>query len=359
MKVMQTGPAALAVLGIAIAAVASCARSNDPSPNKNTNWLRGCKSDAMCGTELSCLCGICTKPCGTTAECSDPDGATCRSVEDERVRPRCEEDGARDALAICVASCTGAACDDGSAPAGDAGDDDTGSTSTGRPAAAAGSGGGSTVDGGSTEDAGPDTAVSPVDTSVDPEAPPSGCSAAEACRGDFYPGTQAELEELSRCRSISGELSFRGSEGAAPPDAIHNLEPLACLEQVNGRIHIQYLALVESLHGLHNLRRVGTLEVEHMVSLASLDGLEALEEVGNGIHIHYRNTSLVDVDALQNVALRGGPLSIDDAPWLSRCAVDALIEALEANGSTPSETSVSEIQECASPMQCEAGECIM
>src|SRR5262252_6265525 len=40
------------------------------SGNSNTNWLKSCDSDAVCGTGLSCLCGVCTLECRTQAECA-------------------------------------------------------------------------------------------------------------------------------------------------------------------------------------------------------------------------------------------------------------------------------------------------
>jgi polyhydroxybutyrate depolymerase len=47
-----------------------CARSNAPTPNKNTNWLQECTSDRACGAGLSCLCGICTRSCATMQDCA-------------------------------------------------------------------------------------------------------------------------------------------------------------------------------------------------------------------------------------------------------------------------------------------------
>jgi O-glycosyl hydrolase len=51
-----------------------------PRSDSQTNWLRTCESARDCG-ELSCLCGVCTEPCTTDAECSRTPGASCLPAE--------------------------------------------------------------------------------------------------------------------------------------------------------------------------------------------------------------------------------------------------------------------------------------
>gem|GEM_PF-6076595 len=53
--------------------------ANPPSVDSNTNWLRSCDATAECGSELSCMCGICTKPCTVGDECSDSGGVCLES----------------------------------------------------------------------------------------------------------------------------------------------------------------------------------------------------------------------------------------------------------------------------------------
>lgn len=44
--------------------------------DSNTNWLRSCASNAECGSELACECGICTVLCDTSSDC-DSEIAVC------------------------------------------------------------------------------------------------------------------------------------------------------------------------------------------------------------------------------------------------------------------------------------------
>lgn len=54
--------------------LAACAKSEVPAPNKNTNWLQECESDADCGGELSCLRGVCTVACEDDDVCEAAGG---------------------------------------------------------------------------------------------------------------------------------------------------------------------------------------------------------------------------------------------------------------------------------------------
>jgi hypothetical protein len=83
-------------------AIASCggATTQEQISDSNTNWLKKCELDSDCVGALSCLCGICTQPCGTTAECSRLSGAACaESASDE-----CSGPGS--AGAMCVLACS-------------------------------------------------------------------------------------------------------------------------------------------------------------------------------------------------------------------------------------------------------------
>jgi hypothetical protein len=61
----------VALCGVAALAVPSCGgATEDGGTDSNTHWLRKCSADSDCGT-LSCLCGVCTRPCNETASCAD------------------------------------------------------------------------------------------------------------------------------------------------------------------------------------------------------------------------------------------------------------------------------------------------
>jgi hypothetical protein len=83
-------------------AIASCGGTATEleTSDSNTNWLKKCELDSDCTGALSCLCGICSQPCGTTAECSRLSGASCaESASDE-----CSDHAS--AGAMCVLACT-------------------------------------------------------------------------------------------------------------------------------------------------------------------------------------------------------------------------------------------------------------
>jgi hypothetical protein len=58
----------------ALVLAGACAKTEQPAPNKNTNWLRECTSDEQCGGELSCLSGICTVECEDDGACTSAGG---------------------------------------------------------------------------------------------------------------------------------------------------------------------------------------------------------------------------------------------------------------------------------------------
>ena len=86
----------------------ACSRSNDPLPNKNTNWLNVCESADDCAAGQSCLCGICTTTCGAASECGrDGVEASCVPIVDLRLEAQCAANDHGDAVAICAAACEG------------------------------------------------------------------------------------------------------------------------------------------------------------------------------------------------------------------------------------------------------------
>src|SRR5215471_18676807 len=72
--------ATAASVAVLFAILSGCSDDAAISGNSNTNWLKSCDSDAVCGKGLSCLCGICTLECRTQAQCGRlGDSAMCLS----------------------------------------------------------------------------------------------------------------------------------------------------------------------------------------------------------------------------------------------------------------------------------------
>jgi hypothetical protein len=84
-------------------AIGSCGGVTDETLNfdSNTNWLKKCELDSDCdGGVLRCLCGICSQPCGTGAECGRLSGAACA----ESASDLCT--GESSVGALCVLACS-------------------------------------------------------------------------------------------------------------------------------------------------------------------------------------------------------------------------------------------------------------
>jgi hypothetical protein len=80
-----------------------CAKATDPLPNKNTNWLRDCISDASCTDGLSCVCGVCTLRCAAASECGAAGtNVACAGLASA---PQCAGLNAHESGSICVATC--------------------------------------------------------------------------------------------------------------------------------------------------------------------------------------------------------------------------------------------------------------
>jgi hypothetical protein len=59
---------------------AACSPSSGPQVGSQTNWFRACDSTNECG-QLECICGVCTSPCSSDADCSGSPGATCAPLD--------------------------------------------------------------------------------------------------------------------------------------------------------------------------------------------------------------------------------------------------------------------------------------
>ena len=69
-----------------------------PQTGSETHWLESCDTDADCGEENACVCGVCTVPCGSAEACAAAGEASL-----------CALAGAPEAVALCGALPAGAA----------------------------------------------------------------------------------------------------------------------------------------------------------------------------------------------------------------------------------------------------------
>lgn len=96
-----------------VALVAGCYPGGGAETGGQTNWLRACRADAECGSELSCVCGACTRACKTgDSSCSDLPDASCVSADEAGSIALC---GGRTppVTGICMARCGTASCERG------------------------------------------------------------------------------------------------------------------------------------------------------------------------------------------------------------------------------------------------------
>ncbi len=101
--------ACLAVLAL----LAFGCEPSGPQTDSQTNWLKNCQADAQCAG-LSCICGVCTRACNDTANCSDLAGSQCLPAD------------AAGSIALCggqqpaSAGLCATPCEDGACPVGQA-----------------------------------------------------------------------------------------------------------------------------------------------------------------------------------------------------------------------------------------------
>jgi hypothetical protein len=162
-------------------------------------------------------------------------------------------------------------------------------------------------------------------TAVMPEPqpePPEDCLDGDASifRDSFVAHTQAELEALAGIRHITGNLGIQALFEDVP-----NLQPLRCLEDVDGTLDVTatmltslrgleqlahagaitlaFNANLQSLAGLDHLARVdGTMNVDTNIDFRTMSGLPSLQEVGSlVVHNNPALTSLVAWPATVNI----------------------------------------------------------
>lgn len=75
----------------------------EPTPGGETHWLAVCDGDAVCGSGLACLCGVCTRSCRSDSQCDDLDSeARCVSPEESNVSSLCAHSGSPAPAALCA-----------------------------------------------------------------------------------------------------------------------------------------------------------------------------------------------------------------------------------------------------------------
>ena len=111
------------------------------------------------------------------------------------------------------------------------------------------------------------------------------------CEGSFVIDdieTAADLEALSGCTTVTGDLSIEYSP-------LTSLEGLECLAHVGGRLDIKLNESLTSLIGLESVEYVGgDLGISVNRSLTSLAGFNNLESVGGRLDIEH-NESLTSL----------------------------------------------------------------
>jgi hypothetical protein len=89
-------------IGIAAGLLGACdpERPAEPTAGTNTNWMSHCSSNADCVGGISCLCGVCTKACSTTADCAGSNGSCAEPLS---TLIACHEPNS---APLCLAVCT-------------------------------------------------------------------------------------------------------------------------------------------------------------------------------------------------------------------------------------------------------------
>lgn len=80
-----------------------------------TNWLRGCITDADCASHLQCFCGACTRPCqADDSACADLPGAACVAASEPGAVALCSGK-APSTAGLCLPGCDDGVCAAGTA----------------------------------------------------------------------------------------------------------------------------------------------------------------------------------------------------------------------------------------------------
>lgn len=170
--------------------------------------------------------------------------------------------------------------------------------------------------------------------------------------GDVFITTQAELELMTGCESVSGtlalvqdvtslaplaslrevggDLRIGDPEGAATP-GLDTLAGLEALETIGGGLYIDSVQSLGSIAALGNLRFVHELRVYALPALASLEGLQGIEEL-DGTLVLGDMPLLVDLAGLRNLGRVGRNLALAELPLADFGGLDALTAVGEPGG---------------------------
>ena len=108
-----------------------------------------------------------------------------------------------------------------------------------------------------------------------------GCAQARLCESDVVVSSAMELDAVSQCIQIHGDLTIADSAGD-----IQHLDALSCLRAVSGDVWIHNNAALVSIAGLSGLRAVGgDVEISGNGALANMGGLEGVRHIGGNVSL--------------------------------------------------------------------------
>ena len=143
------------------------------------------------------------------------------------------------------------------------------------------------------------------------------CAVTTTCLlGGITITTQQEIDDFAMdypgCIEVMGELIIQ----EATPGEITNLDGLAQLEIVRGRLWVLGNSGITTLSGLHNIRIVdGFLAVNQCPNLVDLSGFESVETIGGKLSI-IENISMLNFNGLDNVMTIGESIEVYNNPEL-------------------------------------------
>lgn len=160
------------------------------------------------------------------------------------------------------------------------------------------------------------------DASIDDDDDSSNCDAAEPCVGDYVIENGSDLDTLSTCESVSGDLVLTGS------DWLTTFDQLACLTTVKGEFRIQDNGSLASID-LPRLVAVEWMRIGGNVGLTTID-LPSLTTGCDGLDVEF-NDSLANLDGLANITTLGERLYIQNNASLF--SLDGLSSLTTVDGS--------------------------
>jgi len=101
--------------GLVLLACALACSDPHPGPQSgsNSNWLRACSTDSVCGEALGCQCGACTRPCRSDADCESLSNAWCVLEAGSTAQALCRSSDPWTSGGMCRPRCQPGTCDAG------------------------------------------------------------------------------------------------------------------------------------------------------------------------------------------------------------------------------------------------------